>query len=121
MTQKQEKTEKISQPEPVKENISEEKEEEKIDTFTSETIIEEEKISSKEEQQEIKDEAALSFHETESFLPEITVQPNTDEVNIKRKQQVRSKVLQSLLRKRSSTRKKSLLKKKQNQFVMMKN
>lgn len=85
VTQKQEKTEEISQPEPVEENISEEKEEikeeEQIDIFTPETIIEEEKISSMKEQREIEDEAALSFHETESFLPEVTVQSNADEIN----------------------------------------
>ncbi|UOU99489.1 hypothetical protein MUU74_05895 [Chryseobacterium daecheongense] len=85
VTQKQEKTEEISQPEPVEESISEEqeeiKEEEQIDTFTPETIIEEEKISSMKEQREIEDEAALSFHETESFLPEVSVQSNTEEIN----------------------------------------
>lgn len=94
VTQKQEKTEEIRQPDPVKESLSEEKEEikeeeeEEINTFTPETIIEVEMISSKEEREEIKDEAALSFHETESFLPEVTVQQNTEEVKDQPKPEV---------------------------------
>ncbi|GAB0156633.1 hypothetical protein CHRYSEOSP005_19000 [Chryseobacterium sp. Alg-005] len=87
VTQKQEKAEEISlqeSVEPLKEDSSEEKQapEKPLEghSFTPETIIEEEKISSKEEKEEITDPAELSFHETESFLPEVTVQANKEEI-----------------------------------------
>ncbi|NML58173.1 hypothetical protein [Chryseobacterium cheonjiense] len=49
------------------------------DNFTPETIIEEEKITSESEKEEILDISALSFQETESFLPEIEVSANETE------------------------------------------
>jgi len=49
------------------------------DNFTPETIIEEEKITSESEKEEILDTSALSFQETESFLPEIEVSANETE------------------------------------------
>ncbi|MFN4363139.1 hypothetical protein [Chryseobacterium hispalense] len=49
--------------------------------FTPETIINEDRISSSEEEKEtLHDEAELSFHGMESFLPEVKIQPqNTEE------------------------------------------
>lgn len=54
---------------------------EDVADFTPETIINEDRISSSEEETEtIHDEAELSFHGMESFLPEVKIQPqNTEE------------------------------------------
>lgn len=54
----------------------------KIESFTPETIIEEEKITSEPEKEEVQNASELSFHETESFLPDVEVTVNkTDEAN----------------------------------------
>ncbi|WP_027388347.1 hypothetical protein [Chryseobacterium gregarium] len=52
---------------------------ESSEEFTPETVIEEEHITSEPEKEEILDESALSFHETEPFVPEIQVQSNEAE------------------------------------------
>lgn len=68
------------------ENIKEEQSEdvnevEKIAEFMPEKIINEDKISSEKEQKTVNDELELSFHGTESFLPEVKIQPNNlDEI-----------------------------------------
>lgn len=46
------------------------------ENFTPETIIEEENISSKEEKEEINNEAELSFHETETVESEVHIPSN---------------------------------------------
>lgn len=47
--------------------------------FTPETIIDEDEISSEKEEMVIQNDAELSFHGTESFLPEVKIQANTEE------------------------------------------
>lgn len=42
--------------------------------FSSETIISEDKIESEDEKQNVEDDSQLSFHGTESFLPEIKIE-----------------------------------------------
>lgn len=49
------------------------------ENFTSETIVEEEKINSEFEKEEILDNSELSFHETESFLPDVQISQNETE------------------------------------------
>ncbi|MDR6406366.1 MULTISPECIES: hypothetical protein [Chryseobacterium] len=61
---------------------------EEIQEFTPETIIEEEKINSEPEKQEILSDSQLSFHETEPFLPEVKDQNNKIEEEIKEKETV---------------------------------
>ncbi len=51
---------------------------EEVADFTPETIINEDKISS-EEKETLHDESELSFHGMESFLPEVKIQPNTED------------------------------------------
>lgn len=51
---------------------------EEVAYFTPETIINEDKISS-EEKETLHDDSELSFHGMDSFLPEVKIQPNTDE------------------------------------------
>ncbi|MEC3877022.1 hypothetical protein [Chryseobacterium salviniae] len=51
---------------------------EEVTEFTPETIINEDKISS-EEQETLQDDSELSFHGMESFLPEVKIQPNTED------------------------------------------
>ncbi len=46
---------------------------EKTEEFKPETAIGEENLNSESEQEEISDESALSFHETDAFMPEIKV------------------------------------------------
>ncbi|SHM13037.1 hypothetical protein [Chryseobacterium polytrichastri] len=45
--------------------------------FTPEEIINEEKITSESETEKVNNEAELSFHGTDSFLPEVKIQSNT--------------------------------------------
>ncbi len=52
---------------------------EEMADFTPETIINEDRISSSEEEKPLHDDAELSFHGMESFLPEVKIQPNTEE------------------------------------------
>lgn len=52
---------------------------EEMADFTPETIINEDRISSLEEEKPLHDDAELSFHGMESFLPEVKIQPNTEE------------------------------------------
>ena len=47
--------------------------------FTPETIIDEDQISSDKEEKTIQNDSELSFHGTESFLPEVKIQANTEE------------------------------------------
>lgn len=44
--------------------------------FTPETLVEEEKISDNNEEEKIRDASEKSFHETESFLPEVSLANN---------------------------------------------
>uniref|UniRef100_UPI0035C6F517 hypothetical protein n=1 Tax=Chryseobacterium sp. TaxID=1871047 RepID=UPI0035C6F517 len=55
---------------------SEEKPSEETSEFTTETIVEEENLSNETEKEEISDKSELSFHETETFLPELQVSAN---------------------------------------------
>ncbi|KQT22168.1 hypothetical protein ASG31_02160 [Chryseobacterium sp. Leaf404] len=45
--------------------------------FTSETIISEDKIEFENEKQKVEDDSQLSFHGTESFLPEVKIESHT--------------------------------------------
>ncbi|SDQ48210.1 hypothetical protein SAMN05421664_1765 [Chryseobacterium soldanellicola] len=66
----------------VEEKIEEEdvkRTETSIAEFTPETIINEEKISSEKVEETVNDESELSFHETQSFLPEINIQTSSEE------------------------------------------
>ena len=45
--------------------------------FSSETIISEDKIESDDEKQKVEDDSQLSFHGTESFLPEVKMEAKT--------------------------------------------
>lgn len=45
--------------------------------FSSETIISEDKIESEDEKQKVEDDSQLSFHGTESFLPEVKIESKT--------------------------------------------
>jgi hypothetical protein len=56
---------------------------ERSEEFTPERLIEEEKITSEPEQEEILDPLELSFHETEAFVPETPVQSSDAENNQK--------------------------------------
>ncbi|MDO3424988.1 hypothetical protein QWT87_08815 [Chryseobacterium sp. APV1] len=47
--------------------------------FTPETIIDEDEISSEKEEKVVQNDAELSFHGTESFLPEVKIQANTED------------------------------------------
>lgn len=47
--------------------------------FTPETIIDEDEISSEKEEKVVQNDAELSFHGTESFLPEVKIQVNTED------------------------------------------
>ena len=49
--------------------------------FTSEKVIDEDEISSEKEKETIQDDAELSFHGMESFLPEVKIQANNTEEN----------------------------------------
>jgi hypothetical protein len=51
------------------------------ESFTPETIVEEEKITSETEKENILDESDLSFHETEPFLADVQVSANQSEEN----------------------------------------
>jgi len=59
--------------------------------FTPEKIIDEDEISSGKVENTVKDEAELSFHGTESFLPEVKIQANEEEPISKMPQQNLSK------------------------------
>ncbi len=48
--------------------------------FTPEKIINEDKISSETVEKTVQDDSELSFHGTESFLPEVKIQPNSEEI-----------------------------------------
>lgn len=48
--------------------------------FTPEKIINEDKISSETVEKTVQDESELSFHGTESFLPEVKIQANPEEI-----------------------------------------
>jgi len=50
--------------------------------FTHETIVDEDKILSSDEEKTITDDAELSFHGTESFLPEIKIESQNKEEQI---------------------------------------
>ena len=60
------------------EQESEKENAEEVADFTTETIINEDKISS-EEKETLQDDSELSFHGMESFLPEVKIQPNTED------------------------------------------
>ncbi|WPO82924.1 hypothetical protein SD427_00870 [Chryseobacterium sp. JJR-5R] len=49
--------------------------------FTSEKVIDEDEISSEKEKEAVQDDAELSFHGTESFMPEVKIQANNTEEN----------------------------------------
>ncbi|KQT24618.1 hypothetical protein ASG22_11535 [Chryseobacterium sp. Leaf405] len=68
----------------VEENLNEEESEqlnevEETAEFTPEKIINEDKISSEKEQKSVNDSSELSFHGTESFLPDVKIQPNNSD------------------------------------------
>jgi len=69
--------------EPKKENSESENSEiissEESAEFTPETIIDEDEISSEKEEKVVQNDAELSFHGTESFLPEVKIQANTED------------------------------------------
>ncbi len=50
-----------------------------ISEFTPEKIINEDEISSEKVEETVKDESELSFHGTESFLPEVKIQASEEE------------------------------------------
>lgn len=52
---------------------------EEVADFTTETIVNEDRLSSSEEKETLHDDSELSFHGMESFLPDVKIQPNTDE------------------------------------------
>jgi len=64
---------------PVSTEIEDQETVEEIQEFTPETIIEEEKITSEPEKEEVLNESDVSFHETESFLPNVQIQTNEAE------------------------------------------
>lgn len=75
---KSDKIEDEKEPESVvndSENLNINKSEE-VAEFTPETIIDEEEINSETEKEEVLDGSELSFHETESFLPDVQVSAN---------------------------------------------
>ncbi|WP_419869470.1 hypothetical protein [Chryseobacterium sp. CT-SW4] len=53
------------------------------EAITPEVIINEDKISTEEVKEEVSDSSELSFHGTDSFLPEVTIQPANNEEPIK--------------------------------------
>lgn len=59
--------------------------------FTPEKIIDEDQISSEKAETTVRDESELSFHGTESFLPEVKIQANEEENISKIPQQKLSK------------------------------
>ncbi len=59
--------------------------------FTPEKIIDEDEISSAKVEDAVQDESELSFHGTESFLPEVKIQANEEETISKMPQQNLSK------------------------------
>lgn len=61
------------------ENESEYENTEEVADFTTETIVNEDRLSSSEEKETLHDDSELSFHGMESFLPDVKIQPNTDE------------------------------------------
>ncbi|MBL3548572.1 hypothetical protein [Chryseobacterium sp. KMC2] len=62
----------------VAEDIKEEEKEENTgESFTPETIINEDEISSEPEEEEIEKEEEVSFHEVEAIAPELTVEEET--------------------------------------------
>ncbi|MDR6526464.1 hypothetical protein J2787_001844 [Chryseobacterium rhizosphaerae] len=62
----------------VTEDIKEEEKEENTgESFTPETIINEDEISSEPEEEEIEKEEEISFHEVEAIAPELTVEEET--------------------------------------------
>jgi len=68
----------------VEENLNEKESEqlnevEETAEFTPEKIINEDKISSEKEQKSVNDLSELSFHGTESFLPDVKIQPNNSD------------------------------------------
>ncbi|WP_042720232.1 hypothetical protein [Flavobacterium sp. B17] len=54
------------------------------ENFTPETIVEEEKITSETEKEDILNESDLSFHETEPFLADVQVSANQSEENFEK-------------------------------------
>lgn len=75
------KAENKEQPQIHDEEIREEKENhtENDENFTAETIIEEEKITQEAEKEEVLNSSELSFHETETFLPDIQISSNDEQ------------------------------------------
>lgn len=69
----------ITQNETEKESEYEYENTEEVADFTTETIVNEDRLSSSEEKETLHDDSELSFHGMESFLPEVKIQPNTDE------------------------------------------
>ncbi|MEA1849476.1 hypothetical protein U9K52_11185 [Chryseobacterium sp. MHB01] len=61
------------------ENENEYENTEEVADFTTETIVNEDRLSSSEEKETLHDDSELSFHGMESFLPDVKIQPNTDE------------------------------------------
>ncbi|SEM60423.1 hypothetical protein SAMN05421856_104418 [Chryseobacterium taichungense] len=59
-----------------------EKEAENAENFTSETIIEEEKITQEAEKEEVSGSSDLSFHETETFLPDVQISSNEEQEKV---------------------------------------
>lgn len=68
---------------PVKqeEETTQQSEENAGESFTPETVINEDQINSKAVENKVEDESTVSFEETESLLPEADVQENTDETS----------------------------------------
>lgn len=73
------KAEEIQEPDPVDEHTESTDTARPAEEFTPETVIEEEQITSEPEKEEVLDESAINFHETERFVPEIQVQSDGKE------------------------------------------
>ncbi len=71
--------EKIQEPDAVDEHTESTDIPKPAEEFTPETVIEEEQITSEPGKEEVLDESALNFHETERFVPETQVQSNEAE------------------------------------------
>lgn len=87
ITQKTEKSEQSQSEETVDFHESD-TETPETESFTPETIVEEEKITSETEKENILDKSDLSFHETESFLSDVQVPVNQSEDNFEKETEV---------------------------------
>ncbi|KAA2216107.1 hypothetical protein [Chryseobacterium sediminis] len=79
----------VSEEEPVQQEIQTEVEENAGENFTPETIINEDQISAEKENNNLEEpsvevsDAEVSFHGTDSFLPDVKIQANNEEISEK--------------------------------------